>query len=75
MIPSDLKQQGFTSLNPYESVLSLTANSPEELAAAISSIKAPIKILGFNTYGSRQVVYFLSNGFKVVKSEPKKTKG
>jgi len=74
MIPSDIKQDGFASLNPYESVMSLVANSPDELAAAISSIKAPIKILGFSTFGTRQVVYFLGSGFKITKATSKKVK-
>lgn len=71
MTPNEIKGHGFDSLNPYESVLSLVADSPEELARAISSIKAPIKIVGFTAYGTKQVCYFLGSGFKIKKTETK----
>lgn len=74
MIPSEVQSHGFENLNPYGSVVALTANSPDELALAISSIKAPIKILGFNSYGTKQVCYFLASGFKIKKTEIKKIK-
>lgn len=74
MIPNQIQGDGFDSLNPYGSVTALTADSPDELAAAISAIKAPIKILGLTNYGTKQVCYFLANGFKVKKTE-KKNKG
>ena len=71
MIPSEIQGGGFSSLNPYESVVSITADSPDELAKAISSINAPIKIIGFSTFGMKQVVYFLASGFKITKTNKK----
>jgi hypothetical protein len=75
MTPEEINGHGFENLNPYQSVLSLVANSPDELARAISSIKAPIKIIGFTAYGTKQVCYFLGSGFKMKKTENKKLKG
>ena len=75
MIPSDIQGNSFDNLNPYKSVTALTANSPDELAEAISSINAPIKILGFTAFGNRHVCYFLTSGFKIKKTEAKKVKG
>lgn len=67
IMPND----GFDSLNVYESMMSITADSPDELAKAISAIRAPIKIVGFNSYGTKQVCYFLASGFKIKKTEKK----
>lgn len=56
-----------TSLSSYNTLTSLTANSPEDLAKMISDLKVPIKILGFTSYGTKQVCYFSANGFKIKK--------
>lgn len=74
MTTTEIQAHGFENLSAYSSVIPLIANSPMELAQAISAIKAPIKILGFNSYGTKQVCYILTNGFKIKKSESKKIK-
>ncbi|TXH08944.1 MAG: hypothetical protein E6R04_09625 [Spirochaetes bacterium] len=67
MLKDDIQIHPFESLNPYGNVVALTANSPDELAEALSKIKDPIKILGFNAYGNRQVCYISAAGMKIKK--------
>ena len=67
MLKDDIQTHAFDSLNPYGNIVALVANSPDELAEALSKIKDPIKILGFNSYGSRQVCYISAAGFKIKK--------
>ena len=55
----------FENLNLYSSVTAIVADSPSELASILSEIKAPIKIVGFTSFGTKQVCYVLANGFKI----------
>lgn len=51
----------FSSLNPYETLRSVVADSPEALVTALISIKTPIKIVGMTSYGTRQVAYVVGH--------------
>lgn len=74
MSPNEIQAHGFENLSAYESIIPIIADSPIELAKAISSIKAPIKILGFTNFGTKQVCYILTNGFKIKKTELKNSR-
>lgn len=45
------------SLNVYESLVQITERSPEELVAAIRSIRTPIKIISIVASGGRHTAY------------------
>jgi hypothetical protein len=51
----------FDSLNVYQSLQALTANSPEELVALIRSIKTPVKVISFVQVGARSVAYVIGD--------------
>ena len=59
----------FSSLNPYQSLEVLEANSPQELVDALKKIITPVKIVQIVTVGSRQVAYIMGD---VRKPKPKK---
>lgn len=61
----------FSSLNPYQSLEEITANSPAELVALLKQIKTPIKIVSIVSYGTRQVAYVIGD---VRKKQQIKTK-
>jgi hypothetical protein len=47
----------FTSLNPYQEIKAIVAESPEELTRVLRSIMTPFKIVAMTSYGTRQVAY------------------
>jgi len=51
----------FSSLNPYESLDVLRADSPEELVEKIKEIRTPIKICGFVTVNSKCFAYIMGD--------------
>lgn len=61
----------FSSLNPYQSLEEITANSPAELVVMLKQIKTPIKIVSIVSYGTRQVAYVIGD---VRKKQQIKTK-
>jgi hypothetical protein len=64
----------FTSLNPYQSVEQLTAESPDELVSMLKQIRTPIKIIGITTYGTRQVAYVVGDVRKAQQLKVKTSK-
>lgn len=61
----------FDSLNPYESLVVVLADSPQDLVAQLKAIKTPIKIVAINQVGSRSVAYIIGD----VRVQTKKKKG
>jgi len=62
----------FQSLNPYDNIEVLRADSPEALIELIKSIKVPIKILAFTSSGNRHYAYIQGLvKVKKVKGKPK----
>lgn len=51
----------FDSLNPYQSLVAIQGDSPEDLVENLRSIKTPIKIIGLTSYGARQVAYVMGD--------------
>lgn len=66
----------FSSLNPYQSLEEVTANSPAELVVLLKQIRTPIKILAITSYGTRQVAYVIGDVRKSqqIKNKPVKEK-
>jgi hypothetical protein len=51
----------FDSLNPYESMESLTARSPDELLVLIKSIRTPIKIISIVGQNNRYTAFVMGD--------------
>lgn len=51
----------FSSLNPYDSLEVLNADSPQELVLLIKSIKTPIKIVSIVQVGTRSAAYIMGD--------------
>ena len=51
----------FSSLNPYDSLEVLNADSPHELVLLIKSIKTPIKIVSIVQVGTRSAAYIMGD--------------
>lgn len=51
----------FDSMNPYNSLEVVIADSPQALIKEIHAIKTPIKILGFVQVGSRSAAYIMGD--------------
>jgi hypothetical protein len=47
----------FDSLNPYQSLVPVVADSPGQLVDMLKSIRTPIKIVAIVGYGTKQVAY------------------
>lgn len=47
----------FSSLNPYQSIAVLEADSPDLLIEEIQKIRTPIKIMAFTTDGKKHYAY------------------
>lgn len=45
------------SLSPYAHWQEFIADDPAKLVEILNSIKVPHKVIGFNSYGTRQVAY------------------
>jgi len=58
----------FDSLNQYQSLEQITANSPEELVIALKQIRTPITIVAIVALGARHVAYIMGD---IRKNEPK----
>lgn len=63
----DGAKAGHTSINPYEGLKCLVAQSPEQLCEMINAIRRPIKIFSFVASGNRYIAYF-SGDVKIKKS-------
>lgn len=51
----------FDSLNPYQSLEVVLAESPQALVAMLTSIRTPIKIIQFVQVGSRSAAYIMGD--------------
>ena len=51
----------FDSLNPYNSLQAIVADSPQELVLEIQKIRTPINILGFTQMGAKSVAYIMGD--------------
>lgn len=51
----------FSSLNPYDTLEVLIADSPQELVKALKSIRTPIKIVQIVQVGTRQAAYIMGD--------------
>lgn len=60
----------FDSLNPYNSLVALTGDSPEALVSLIKEIRTPIKILAITSSGTKQVAYIMGD-VRVVENKKK----
>lgn len=47
----------FDSLNPYQSLVPVVADTPGQLVDMLKSIRTPIKILSIVSFGTKQVAY------------------
>lgn len=47
----------FSSINPYESLQAIVADSPSELVKMLSAIPTPIRIVAMVAYGSKHAAY------------------
>jgi len=47
----------FDSLNPYQSLVPVVADTPAQLVDMLKSIRTPIKILAIVPFGTKQVAY------------------
>lgn len=61
----------FSSLNPYQTLATVEADSPSELVSRLRSIQTPIKILSIVSVGQRQVAYIMGD-VRTTKSQEKK---
>lgn len=51
----------FDSVNPYEALEVLIAESPQELVNQLRSIRTPIKIVAIVAMGARQAAYVMGD--------------
>jgi hypothetical protein len=51
----------FDSLNPYETLEVVLAESPQELVTLLKSIRTPIKIVAIVAAGTRQAAYIMGD--------------
>lgn len=51
----------FDSINPYESLMVIQAESPEALVDELKKIRTPIKIVQFIQVGSRSAAYIMGD--------------
>lgn len=51
----------FDSLNPYESLEVIIADSPQALIDELKKIRTPIKIVAIVTVGTRQAAYVMGD--------------
>jgi hypothetical protein len=62
--------QMFSSVNPYESLEVVIADSPQELVQLLKTITTPIKIIAITPSGSRHAAYIMGD-VRIVQSEKK----
>ena len=62
----------FDSLNPYQTLVQVVAESPGQLVELLKSIRTPIKIVSIVGYGTKQVAYIV--GDVRVSEKPQKIK-
>lgn len=65
----------FDSLNPYQSLEVVIADSPQDLVSQLTAIRTPIKIISFVQVGSRSAAYIMGDHRirKVVRKNGSKT--
>jgi hypothetical protein len=63
----------FTSLNPYESLEVVIADSPQELVLALKRIQTQIKIVQIVPVGTRQAAYIMGD-IRINQIKPKGVK-
>lgn len=63
----------FDSLNPYQSLVPVVADSPGQLVDSLKQIRTPIKIVAIVSYGTKQVAYIVGD-VRVNEMPIKKTK-
>lgn len=51
----------FDSLNPYESLVVIVADSPQDLVNQLKAIKTPIKIVAINQVGTKSAAYIMGD--------------
>lgn len=64
----------FDSLNPYQSLVPVVADSPGQLVDMLKSIRTPIKIVAIVGYGTKQVAYIAGDVRVVAKTKNTKIK-
>ena len=63
----------FDSLNPYQTLVPVVADTPGQLVDALKQIRTPIKIVAIVSYGTKQVAY-IAGDVRVSETPIKKTK-
>lgn len=51
----------FDALNPYQTLLAVTEDTPDALVERIKKIRTPIAILAFVAYGNRHTAYLMGD--------------
>lgn len=51
----------FDSINPYESLVAVVADSPQDLVRDLKAIKTPIKIVSIVQSGTKSVAYIMGD--------------
>lgn len=62
-------QVEFSSINPYESIQAVVADSPSELCKALTAIQTPIRIVSIVAYGSKHAAY-IQGDIRIEKLKP-----
>lgn len=62
----------FSSLNPYQSLEAITADSPQELILSLREIKTPIKIVQIVAHGTKFSAFVMGDIRKKEKKSIKK---
>ena len=57
----------FSSINPYQTLEVIEANSPKELVKMLKEIKTPIKIVQITSFGTMQIAYIMGDIRKPIK--------
>ena len=60
----------FDSLNPYQTLVPVVADTPDQLVQQLKQIRTPLKIEAIVSYGNKQVAYIAGD----VRVQEKQTK-
>jgi len=60
----------FSNLNPYENLISLVGDDPDDLVRKIKTIQTPIRIINITAFGTKQVAYIIGD----IRVKPEATK-
>lgn len=64
----------FDSLNPYQSLEVVLADSPQELVRTLTAIRTPIKIVQFVQVGNKSAAYIVGDHrIKKSRTKPKES--